>query len=234
MQLRLNFVIFLLWWIPTVIGVIIPRGNSPCLSGGTIRAERLLAYIGVVALSLLTNAPYIPADGKRTLEPEVDAFAWTDASRTEKRAAQEKMMHAADVHVLPGLRAAPPVFSMEAALKAFAWSCIVYGFGDSDTYDGSLVFQQVRAANAEQVAYLSPSSASPFRGLFLVIELSGASLHVLASVDLPCFLDLALQFPFGCALRHGHLAIGTTYVVAGALLHHTQTMSISEVASQEL
>ena len=56
MQLRLSFGVSLLWWLPAVSSYIIPSGMIPCLDGATIRHERLVAYISVVALSLLTNA----------------------------------------------------------------------------------------------------------------------------------------------------------------------------------
>lgn len=146
MQLRLNFVLFLSWWIPEIIGscIVIQWSKSPCLNAATTRPERLIAYAGVIALTLITTAPYVPHDGLRTLEPDVDAFAWTDASREAKRAAQRATVSAPDVHQLPSVRAAPPVFSMEMALKAFAWSSVAYGFESSDECNLGKVLTEVR------------------------------------------------------------------------------------------
>jgi hypothetical protein len=137
LQLRLNFAIALIWWIPGIVTSAFLTDIASCLEIATLKADLALAYTGIVILSLIITMPYTPADGLPTYEPAVDAFAWTDASRERKLSRQRAAMAVRAVHVPPSVRLPQPVFSMETAVKAFAWSCMLYDFEDTEAHEFS-------------------------------------------------------------------------------------------------
>ena len=144
MQLLMNFTIALIWWIPGIVNGSIVAAASLCLEVATLRAELTLAYVGVVILNVVITTPYVPADGLPTREPIVDAFAWTDASRARKLNRQRADMATAVVHVPPSVRVLRPVFSIETAIKAFAWSCLLYDFEDVEDHRFVTLLEEVR------------------------------------------------------------------------------------------
>lgn len=135
-QLRLNFILFQAWWLPTFVAFAIGSsyGGNDCLDALSARGDHAIPYVGVILLTLLMACPYEPADGLRTTEVALDAFAWTDSSRARKLQHQSVARHTRGVHVPPIACGRRPVFSLETAFKAFAWSCMMYDFADDDDH----------------------------------------------------------------------------------------------------
>ena len=95
-------------------------------------------------LSLLITAPYVPADGRATPELQHDEFAWTDRSRARKLARRGAAAGAAQVRSAYEMEQAhKPIFSMETAVKALLWSCMLYDCEEQEGHGFRRLLPQV-------------------------------------------------------------------------------------------